>query len=325
MNRIRTYFDSNKMPRRDFLKSSALGVYTLTFGIPLVACGGGSSSGSAAVSTGPAPPPAPTVYLATGSFGTLQTQYASSTLTLVQPNGASLTADLGLGFDARPFSLLASALDILIPSAQAATTPVTKLSFLRGAEVAPDGSFWVAYANGLAHYTSNLQLISSLTSINGVPIAINGNIALLPDGRIAFTDYKNGKLGMVTPSGTATWIGESFYNSNQGYKTKRSTFGLPKAVALNGDGNLAVLDEVAKRIVIFNTSGTDLSAISLTSKAPRSLTYGDGYYYVADAVSQSVTKILASNPSQTSQVALTKKTPYKVIYGNGAVKISYFN
>ena len=284
--------------RREFLKTSALGVTGLAFGFPLVGCGGGSSSGTVASSLTPTTSSS-FVMASSASEGLIQRSWNNpNQFTFISASGATST----FGATRRDLN---------------AAQSVALMS---------DGSYWIADSGNkrLLHLSSSLAVLGSITTIGGVQLISPMSLAVLPDGRLVVGDIGLEKIAIINSAGSGSWYGTSLLASRPNPSTfswknqPANVLDNPKVIRMSPDSTIAVLDTSARRLVLFNTSGSALSAIPLTGSPSGFAIAPDSTVYVCDASSKKLISFPLSNPGAITSIALPAKiTPYRLTWQGG--------
>lgn len=282
--------------RRDFLKTTALGVTGIAFGLPLVGCGGGSTS----VTSSPAPTTSSSFVMASSaSEGRIQRPWNNP----------------------HQFSFISA-------SGSTATFGSTRLDLNAAQSVVlmPDGSFWIADAGNkrLLHLSSGLAVLGSITTIGGVQLITPMALAVLPDGRLVVGDIGLEKIAITNTVGSGSWYGTSLLASTLNASTfswknqPANVLDNPKVIRVSSDSTILVLDTAARRLVLFNSSGSVLSAIPLTGKPSGFAIAPDDTVYVCDASSKKLISFPLSNCTAITSIVLPEKiTPYRLTWQGG--------
>jgi sugar lactone lactonase YvrE len=282
--------------RREFIKTTALGATGIAFGIPLVGCGGGSSS----VSSSPTPTISSSFVMASSaSEGRIQRSWNNpNQFSFISASGSTAT------FGSNRLDLNAAQSVVLMP----------------------DGSFWIADAGNkrLLHLSSNLAVLGSIATIGGVQLITPMALAVLPDGRLVVGDIGLEKIAITNGAGSGSWYGTSLLASTLNASTfswknqPANVLDNPKVIRVSSDSTILVLDTAACRLVLFNSSGSVLSTIPLTGKPSGFAIAPDNTVYVCDASSKKLVSFPLSNPSAITTIALPEKiTPYRLTWQGG--------
>jgi sugar lactone lactonase YvrE len=190
----------------------------------------------------------------------------------------------------------------------------------------PDGSFWIADAGNkrLLHLSSGLAVLGSITTIGGVQLITPMALAVLPDGRLVVGDIGLEKIAITNSAGSGSWYGTSVLASSLNASTfswknqPANVLDNPKVIRVSSDSTILVLDTAARRLVLFNSGGSVLSAIPLTGKPSGFAIAPDNTVYVCDASSKKLISFPLGNPSAITSIALpTKITPYRLTWQGG--------
>jgi len=296
MSAPRIHFSEIKAQRREFLKTTTLGFTGLALGVPLMGCGGGSS----AVASSPTP---------TTSSNFVMTSSASEGLIQRSWNNPN------------QFSFISA-------SGSTATFGSTRqdLNAAQSVVLMPDGSFWIADAGNkrLLHLSSSLAMLGSVMTIGGIRLKAPTALAVLPDGQLVVGDISLEKIAITNSAGSGSWYGTSLLASRPNASTflwknqPASVLDNPKVIRVSPDSTIVVLDTAARRLVLFNSSGSALSVIPLTGSPSGFAIAPDSTVYVCDAFSKKLISFPLSNPSVITAIALPAKiTPYRLTWQGG--------
>lgn len=290
------YSEEIEAQRREFLKITVLGVAGLTFGIPLVGCGGGSSS----VTSSPTPTTSSSFVMASSaSEGRIQRSWNNpNQFSFISASGSTAT------FGSNRSDLNAAQSVVLMS----------------------DGSFWIADAGNkrLLRLSSSLTVLGSVTTIGGIRLKAPTALAALPDGRLVVGDIGLEKIAITNSVGSGSWYGTSLLASSLNASTfswknqPANVLDNPKVIRVSSDSTIVVLDTAARRLVLFNSSGSVLSAIPLTGKPTGFAIAPDDTVYVCDASSKKLISFPLSNCTVITSIVLPEKiTPYRLTWQGG--------
>jgi sugar lactone lactonase YvrE len=190
----------------------------------------------------------------------------------------------------------------------------------------PDGSFWIADAGNkrLLHLSSSLAVLGSITTIGGVRLITPTALAVLPDGRLVVGDIGLEKIAITNSAGSGSWYGTSLLASTLNSSTfswknqPANVLDSPKVIRVSSDSTILVLDTAARRLVLFNSSGSVLSAIPLMGRPSGFAIAPDNTVYVCDASTKKLISFPLSNPSAITSIALPERiTPYRLTWQGG--------
>lgn len=285
-----------KAQRREFLKTTALGMTGFAFSIPLVGCGAGSST----VASAPTPTISSSFVMASSAAeGRVQRSWNNpNQFSFISASGSTTT------FGSARLDLNAAQSVALIP----------------------DGTFWIADAGNkrLLHLSSSLAVLGSITTIGGVQLISPMALAALPDGRLVLGDIGLEKIAIINSAGSGSWYGTSLLASSLNASTfswknqPANVLDNPKVIRVSSDSIILVLDTAACRLVLFTSSGSVLSAIPLTGRPSGFAIAPDNTVYVCDASSKKLISFPLSNPSAITSITLPAKiTPYRLTWQGG--------
>lgn len=287
---------SSFAPRRNFIKSSSLGITALAFGIPLIGCGGGSESSSGSSS----PTVSTNLIMASDlKFGQIQ-RSGQSRNQLIYTNASGMSLTYG---QSHP-----------------------DLNGPQSATFSSDGSFWVADAGNkrILHLSATLAVLGEIKIIAGVALKHPIAVASLPDGRLAVSDAYLNQIAVTDSKGAGIWFGiDALKTIKSGLKFSWATAPIdaldtPKVIRVGPNSEIVVLDTAARRLLIFSEKGIGLSAMPLSIQPSGFAIAPDNTYYVCDASNKKIIRFPFSNPSAISTVAIGSAiTPYRLTWQEG--------
>jgi len=168
------------------------------------------------------------------------------------------------------------------------------------------GTITTYAGTGTSGYSGDTGLATSADLANPTGIAVDGS------GNLYISDYSNNRIRKVTPGGTITTYagtGTAGYNGDN-IAAVSANLAYPTAVAVDGSGNLYIVDDETQRIrkvtpggIITTVAGTgtagyngdNIAAVSAELRYPEGIAVdGSGNLYIADRSNNRIRKMTAS-------------------------------